>query len=163
MNKEQKKMNNKGFSLVELIVVIAIMAILVGVLAPQYVRYVAKSRISTDMQNVQALKTAIEAYAAESGLQGNVVVKVNDSGNITVTATSDTGLAAAAGISTSTPLKGTWTGTAEYTLNSGNLQWTGTTDATASNNGKTYHMNAVFDASKQAETSEASPSPTGTP
>lgn len=32
--KKQKSMGNKGFSLVELIIVIAIMAILVGVLAP---------------------------------------------------------------------------------------------------------------------------------
>ena len=31
-----KKMNNKGFSLVELIIVIAIMAVLIVVLAPQY-------------------------------------------------------------------------------------------------------------------------------
>ena len=43
-----KKTNNKGFSLVELIIVIAIMAILVGVLAPQYMKYVEKSRISAD-------------------------------------------------------------------------------------------------------------------
>lgn len=31
--KNEKKMNDKGFSLVELIIVIAIMAVLVGVLA----------------------------------------------------------------------------------------------------------------------------------
>ena len=43
-----KKTNNKGFSLVELIIVIAIMAILVGVLAPQYLKYVEKSRVSAD-------------------------------------------------------------------------------------------------------------------
>ncbi|MCM1143504.1 MAG: prepilin-type N-terminal cleavage/methylation domain-containing protein, partial [Lachnoclostridium sp.] len=38
----KKEMNNKGFSLVELIIVIAIMVILVAVLAPQYLRYVEK-------------------------------------------------------------------------------------------------------------------------
>lgn len=39
---------NKGFSLIELIIVVAIMAILIGVLAPQYIKYVEKSRISVD-------------------------------------------------------------------------------------------------------------------
>lgn len=61
----KKKMNNKGFSLVELIIVIAIMAVLVAVLAPQYIKFVEKSRESTDLDNVQAVKTAIEAYVAD--------------------------------------------------------------------------------------------------
>lgn len=39
---------NGGFSLVEIVVVIAIMAILVGVLAPAYFRYVEKSRRQSD-------------------------------------------------------------------------------------------------------------------
>ena len=45
---KKEKMNDKGFSLVELIIVIAIMAVLVVVLAPQYLKYVEKSRVSAD-------------------------------------------------------------------------------------------------------------------
>ncbi len=61
----KERMNDKGFSLVELIIVIAIMAILIVVLAPQYLKYVERSRNSTDMQNVATIKTAIETYAAD--------------------------------------------------------------------------------------------------
>lgn len=65
MKKNEVKMNNKGFSLVELIVVIAIMAVLVGVLAPLFIRYVEKSRQSTDLQNLDSVITTVEAYCAD--------------------------------------------------------------------------------------------------
>ena len=60
MNKKQKSLTNKGFSLVELIIVIAIMAVLVGVLAPQFLKYVERSRKSTDVQNVASIVTALQ-------------------------------------------------------------------------------------------------------
>lgn len=60
-----KKMNNKGFSLVELIIVIAIMAILIVVLAPQYLKYVERSRNSTDLQNATEMKIAVETFIAD--------------------------------------------------------------------------------------------------
>ncbi len=59
------KTNNKGFSLVELIIVIAIMAVLVGILAPQFIRYVERSRESTDIQNLESVKSAVEAALAD--------------------------------------------------------------------------------------------------
>ena len=60
-----KKLNNKGFSLVELIIVVAIMAVLVGVLAPQYLKYVERSRVSTDRDNVEAIVSALQVYAVD--------------------------------------------------------------------------------------------------
>jgi type IV pilus assembly protein PilA len=53
-----KKMNNKGFSLVELIVVVLIMAIIAVALAPQVMKWVENSRKSNDIENYNALVEA---------------------------------------------------------------------------------------------------------
>lgn len=58
--KEQKRLGNKGFSLVELIVVIAIMAILVAVLAPTLLSKIEHSREGTDLQALGEINTAIK-------------------------------------------------------------------------------------------------------
>lgn len=61
-NKEKK---NKGFTLVELIIVVAILAILVGLLAPQYTKYVERSRQAADASNLDNLVTAVKVATAD--------------------------------------------------------------------------------------------------
>lgn len=57
--KKVRRINNEGFSLVELIIVIAIMAILAAALAPQLIKYIDNSRKSTDVQSGQSIATAV--------------------------------------------------------------------------------------------------------
>ena len=65
---QAKKKDNKGFSLVELIIVIAIMAILVGVVGTQVVPYLNKSKVAKDQQLLSAFATAaVSAYSMKAG------------------------------------------------------------------------------------------------
>lgn len=58
-----KKLNKKGFTLIELIVVIAILAILAAILIPAVTGYIAKANDTRDQANCRALysQLALEA------------------------------------------------------------------------------------------------------
>lgn len=64
---------NKGFSLVELIVVVAIMAVLVGILAPAYLSYVEKTRRGTDENMAEEVRHTIEIATADICVYDEVI------------------------------------------------------------------------------------------
>ncbi len=67
---------NKGFSLVELIVVIAIMAILVGVAVPVYSGYITKANNNVDAQLVDEIDRAIETLLIDPDIDTSKIVSV---------------------------------------------------------------------------------------
>lgn len=62
---KKKENKNKGFTLVELVIVVAILAILVGILAPQYTKYVEKSRKTADLHNLDNVVNAIKVAVSD--------------------------------------------------------------------------------------------------
>ena len=86
--------NNKGFSLVELIIVIAIMAVLVGVLAPTYLQYVEKSKKSNDVSTVDSIINACEIGAIDPEVMTDTTAKLEFTiNNTSMTVTAGSGSA----------------------------------------------------------------------
>ena len=83
MNSTRGEKINGGFSLVEIVVVIAIMAILVGVLAPAYLRYVEKSRKQKDESAADEIMHATEniVLSGEYTVTADTVLVTYDSVN----------------------------------------------------------------------------------
>lgn len=75
-----KKTSNKGFSMVELIIVIAIMAILAAALAPSLIKYINKSRLSTDVQTGTTIASAVNAALAVESAYDSCSANHYDSG-----------------------------------------------------------------------------------
>ena len=86
-----KKTNNQGFSLVELIIVIAIMAVLVGVLAPQFIKYVEKTRVQKDASAVEELRNAVEVALSEDAVYTEISGIVNSTTPLTITVSPSAG------------------------------------------------------------------------
>ena len=69
--------DNKGFSLVELIVVVLIMAIIAVALAPQVMKWVNNSRITADQNAAGNIKAAVQAAYADYLSKGNAKLASN--------------------------------------------------------------------------------------
>jgi type IV pilus assembly protein PilA len=62
----------KGFTLIELMIVVAIIGILAAIALPQYQTYIAKTQITRAMGEAGNLKTAVDQCILQGSINGNV-------------------------------------------------------------------------------------------
>ena len=63
----KKQKTDKGFSLIELIIVIAIMAVLVAVFSPMYIKYIHNAGVARDWANLRLYYDELQADYVSTG------------------------------------------------------------------------------------------------
>jgi type IV pilus assembly protein PilA len=135
--RNMKKTKQKGFTLIELMIVIAIVGILAAVALPAYQDYTVRARISEPLALLGAAKNSVIEYYVSNGILpatasaagirsvvGTALVStlsVNVNGNITVTLSSDPSLGSAASSNIVFSNMGTGSGTIVYKCKPGNI------------------------------------------
>lgn len=90
MNDSRKK---KGFTLAELLIVVAIIAVLVAISIPIFTSQLAKARLATNQANARAAYAAVEAqYLGDDTKTGDFTYNVSDGKIAATTATGGTAI-----------------------------------------------------------------------
>lgn len=82
-NKLKNKSNNKGFTLMELIIVVAIIAILIALIAPNLTGFLDTATSTSYEANAKSVYTAASAWVTQQRINGTVItgtVQVTSSG-----------------------------------------------------------------------------------
>jgi type IV pilus assembly protein PilA len=125
------KMNNqKGFTLIELMIVIAIVGILAAVALPAYQDYTIRAKLAEPMAVLSEAKTSMSEYfvamgklpadATAAGIRTTIgtditaSMAVSSTGNLTVTLTNDASLGGAKGQGIMLSLKASTGGQLQY-------------------------------------------------
>ena len=132
-----------GFTLIELMIVVAIIAILAAIAIPAYSDYVTRAKWSDNISATASVKTAIslclqenagdKTVCDEEGADGLASLSITDPTNAAITITGTT----AAIVVTGTAAVGSCVVTFTPTVNSTTTSWAGVTSGTSCDKSKT--------------------------
>ncbi len=114
--------NTKGFTLVELIVVIAILAILAGIAIPVYSGYISKAKEAADMQMLDSVRTATVFAVVDANHDAKLTSITYTGSNKSVTVATDPANA----ISGNSVDISTYVGGESYSFKGSTTSWTWT-------------------------------------
>ncbi len=80
-----RKLNNKGFTLVEIVIVIVIIAILAAMLVPALTQWIDKSKKKTFLSSADTIRTSVSALCAEKEaiVSGSGTIAASDASQLT--------------------------------------------------------------------------------
>ena len=80
----KKKLNKKGFTLAELLIVVAIIAILVAIAIPVFSTQLDKTRAAVDNANARSIRSMAVAEAMTSGGAGDYYGVMSNTGELSI-------------------------------------------------------------------------------
>ncbi len=124
-----KKINKKGFTLAELLIVVAIIGVLVAISIPIFTAQLRKARLATNQANARAAYAAVTAGILQEGYTGGTAKYVVSTGAISASKVTKF-----SGTTTATTPVGDWTVSTNSIVSGGKLgdvqakSWTVTID-----------------------------------